>query len=88
MSDASEAAAPAGIPGARGRYLSVYQATWSLAVIANPLVLLPLHARLPEPLFWPLLAALTLPASLLLLRLDRRADRPERLRGITAAAPA
>lgn len=74
---------------ARGRYLSVYQATWSVAIIVNPLVLLPLHARLPEPAFWPLLAVLTVPSALLLLRLDRQADRPERLRGLaTAAAPA
>jgi MFS family permease len=76
-------------PAARGRYLSVYQATWSVAVIANPLALLPLHARLPERAFWPLLALFTLPAALVLLRLDRRADRPERLRGLTAGtAPA
>jgi MFS family permease len=71
---------------ARGRYLSVYQATWSVAVIANPLVLLPLHARLPEPVFWPLLALLTVPSALLLLKLDRQADRPEKLRGVTAPA--
>jgi dipeptide/tripeptide permease len=72
-------------PAARGRYLSVFQATWSLSVIVNPLVLLPLHARLPEPVFWPLLSLLTVPPALLLLRLDRRADRPERLRGVVAA---
>jgi MFS family permease len=76
-------------PAVRGRYLSVYQATWSVAVIANPLALLPLHARLPERAFWPLLALFTLPAALVLLRLDGRADRPERLRGLTAGtAPA
>lgn len=69
---------------ARGRYLSVYQASWSLAVIVNPLVLLPLHARLPEAVFWPVISILTLPSALLLFRLDRRADRPERLRGLTA----
>jgi MFS family permease len=71
-------------PEARGRYLSVYQATWSLSVIINPLVLLPLHARLPEHVFWPLVSVLTVPSALLLLRLDRRADRPERLRGLAA----
>ena len=69
---------------ARGRYLSVYQATWSVAVILNPLLLLPLHARLPEYAFWPVLAVLTLPSALLLVRLDRTADRPERLRGLVA----
>ncbi len=72
-------------PAARGRYLSVYQATWSVSVIVNPLLLLPLHARLPEHAFWPLLAGLTVPSALLLLRLDGRADRPERLRGLVAS---
>jgi MFS family permease len=71
-------------PEARGRYLSVYQATWSVSVIVNPLVLLPLHARLPERAFWPLLALMTVPAAALLFRLDRHADRPERLRGLVA----
>lgn len=71
-------------PEARGRYLSVYQATWSVSVIVNPLVLLPLHARLPERAFWPLLALMTVPSALLLFRLDRTADRPERLRGLAA----
>lgn len=73
-------------PEARGRYLSVYQATWSIAVILNPLLLLPLHARMSEPLFWPLLALVTVPASVLLFRLDRRADHPDRLRGLTVTA--
>jgi MFS family permease len=69
---------------ARGRYLSVYQATWSLSVIVNPLVLLPLHARLPEAAFWPLLALITVPSAWLLFRLDHTADRKERLRGLAA----
>jgi MFS family permease len=71
-------------PEVRGRYLSVYQATWSLSVIINPLLLLPLHARLSERVFWPLLAVMTVPSALLLFRLDRKADRPERLRGLVA----
>jgi MFS family permease len=71
---------------ARGRYLSVFQATWSLAMILNPLVFLPLHARLGPRAFWPLLSLLTVPPALLLLRLDRRADRPERLRGLAETA--
>jgi MFS family permease len=76
-------------PEARGRYLSVYQATWSVAVIANPLVLLPLHERVGEQVFWPMLALFTVPAAVVLFRLDRAADRPERLRGLTAGtAPA
>jgi MFS family permease len=69
-------------PEARGRYLSVYQATWSVSVILNPLALLPLYARLGERAFWPLLALMTVPSALLLFRLDREADRPERLRGL------
>jgi MFS family permease len=68
-------------PEARGRYLGLYGATWSLGMAINPLVLLPLHARLPEPLFWPLLVLLVAPAAVALRRLDREADRPERLRG-------
>ncbi len=69
-------------PAARGRYLSLYQASWSLAFALNPILFLPLHARLGEPLFWASLALLAVPATALLLRLDR-ADRPERLRGLT-----
>jgi hypothetical protein len=68
----------------RGRYLSLIQATWSLAVAVNPILFLPLYARLGERAFWPLVALVTLPGGLLLLRLDRTADRPDRLRG---AAP-
>jgi MFS family permease len=73
-------------PAARGRYLSVFQATWSLSVIVNPLVLLPVHALLPERVFWPLLSLLTVGPAVLLWRLDERADRPGRLRGAGAVA--
>jgi MFS family permease len=69
-------------PVARGRYLSLYQASWSLAFALNPILFLPLHARLGEPLFWGSLALLAVPATVLLLRLDR-ADRPEKLRGLS-----
>lgn len=69
-------------PLARGRYLSL-QVGWSLAFALNPILFLPLHARLAEPLFWGSLAVLTVPATLLLLRLDPSADQPERLRGLT-----
>lgn len=68
-------------PRARGRYLGLYGATWSLGLMVNPIVMLPLHARLPEPLFWPLLLVVAAPTSLLLLNLDSSADRPELLRG-------
>jgi len=65
----------------RGRYLSLIQATWSLATAVNPILFLPLYARLGDRAFWPLLALVALPGCLLLLHLDRVADRPERLRG-------
>lgn len=69
-------------PLSRGRYLGLYQATWSVAFALNPAVALPLYARLGDAAFWPTQLLLAVPASLLLLRLDRRADRPERLRGL------
>ena len=69
-------------PAARGRYLSLYQASWSLSFALNPVLFLPLHARLGEPLFWGSLVFLAVPATLLLLRVDH-ADRPEKLRGLT-----
>ena len=59
----------------RGRYLSLIQATWSLATAVNPILFLPLYARLGERAFWPLVALVTLPGCLLLLHLDRTADR-------------
>lgn len=70
-------------PLQRGRYLSLYTATWSLAIAINPLVCLPLHARLGERLFWPLLGMVSLPAAWLAWRLDATADRPEHLRGLS-----
>jgi MFS family permease len=73
-------------PAARGQYLSFYQATWSLAMGLNPLLFLPLRTRLGDAAFWPLMMVLAVPATLLLLRLDR-VDRPERLRGATGDAP-
>lgn len=74
-------------PVARGRYLSVYQATWSVAFAINPILFLPLHARLGERRFWGLMLLLGAPAALLLLRLDRTADRPGRLRGLSVRRP-
>ncbi len=74
-------------PAARGRYLSVYQATWSVAVGLNPLLFLPLRARLGDAAFWPLMMLLAAPSALLLVVLDRTADRPERLRGYAGAPP-
>lgn len=73
-------------PESRGRYLSYYQATWSLAFALNPLLFLPLHASLPEWGFWPIMLIVAVPAALILNRLDRVADRPELLRGATKIA--
>jgi len=70
----------------RGRYLSLIQATWSLATAVNPILFLPLYARLGDRAFWPLLALVALPGCLLLLHLDRAADRPEKLRGLAVAS--
>jgi MFS family permease len=70
-------------PAARGRYLSVFQATFSLAFALNPLLTLPLRARYGDAAIWPLHLLVVLPAAAMLLHLDRTADRPERLRGLT-----
>jgi MFS family permease len=70
-------------PEARGRYLSLYQATWSIAFAVNPALTLPLHAALGERLFWGLMPLVALPGVIVLLRLDATVDRPERLRGLS-----
>jgi MFS family permease len=72
-------------PRARGRYLGLYQATWSLSLGVNPTLLLPLHAALGEAAFWALAGSLAIPLVAILLVLDRTADRPERLRGLSEA---
>jgi MFS family permease len=74
-------------PEARGRYLSLYQATWSVAFAINPAITLPLHAALGERAFWGLMPLVALPGVIVLLRLDRTADRPERLRGLSSPDP-
>jgi MFS family permease len=68
-------------PESRGRYLSLYQATWSIAFAVNPAITLPLHAALGERAFWGLMPLLAIPGVFVLLHLDRTADRPELLRG-------
>lgn len=73
-------------PAARARYLGLYQATWSVGFALNPLFALPLHAALGDLRFWGLVGVVILPAALILLRLDKSADRPERLRGLTATS--
>lgn len=70
-------------PEARGRYLSLYQVTWSLAFAVNPSLTLPLHAALGERAFWALMPLVALPGVIVLLRLDATADRPQRLRGLS-----
>jgi MFS family permease len=74
-------------PRSRGRYLGLYQATWSLSLAVNPVTLLPLHAYLGEAAFWGVMGLVAVPAALLLLRLDRTADHPERLRGLSHPDP-
>ncbi|HEX6737374.1 MAG TPA: MFS transporter [Vicinamibacteria bacterium] len=68
-------------PEARGRYMSLSQATFSLAFALNPVITLPLRARFGEAVIWPLHLVVVLPAVVVLVHLDRTADRPERLRG-------
>lgn len=68
-------------PESRGRYLGWLTATWSVAIGLNPLLFLPLRARIGDAWFWPAVGLLALPAAAILWRLDREADRPERLRG-------
>jgi len=75
-------------PAARGRYLGLYHATWSLGLTLGPTAYLPLHARLGDRAFWPLLLAQAMVPALVLLHLDRSADRPERLRGLSRAGDA
>jgi MFS family permease len=70
-------------PERRGRYLGIAQASWGLGATIAPMTFLPLHSLLPEWAFWILLGLVVLPAAPLMLALDRRADRPERLRGRT-----
>jgi MFS family permease len=72
-------------PEARGRYMALYSASWSVGFALNPMLLMPLHAWAGERVFWPLLLLVLGPAALIPWHLDR-IDRPERLRGrITAA---
>lgn len=71
-------------PEARGRYMALYSASWSVGFALNPILLMPLHAWAGERLFWPLLLLVLGPAAVIPWRLDR-IDRPERLRGRTTA---
>jgi MFS family permease len=75
-------------PDQRGRYMSLYQATWAVAFALNPLLFLPLQSWLGDRRFWPVMMVVAAPAVFVLLRLDRDADRPERLRGLSHAPSA
>ena len=68
-------------PEMRGRYIGLSSAAWGLGAAVAPVVLLPMHARLSERVFWALLGVAILPSCALLMHLDRTADHPERLRG-------
>jgi MFS family permease len=72
-------------PAARGRYLSVYTATWSLGMAVHAPLLLPLHGALGDAAFWPVVGLATLPAAVAFLIVDRLGDRPERLAGRTGS---
>jgi hypothetical protein len=48
-------------PEARGRYLSLYQAAWSVGFALNPALSLPLHAALGERAFWGLMPLVAIP---------------------------
>lgn len=61
----------------RGRYISLFQSSWTFAKATSPLLFLPLRARIGDQLFWSLLGLSALPAFVLLLTLGRE-DRARR----------
>ncbi len=65
----------------RGRYISLFQSSWTFAKATSPLLFLPTRARIGDAWFWPLLALATLPAAALLLHLEAE-DRNRRHRGV------
>lgn len=65
----------------RGRYISLFQSSWTFAKATSPLLFLPTRARIGDAWFWPLLALATLPAAALLLYLEAE-DRNRRHRGV------
>jgi len=68
-------------PERRGAYVGSSQSVFSLAFAFGPILLLPLRRALGDGAYWPLLALTAVPGILILLWLDRTADRRERLRG-------
>jgi predicted MFS family arabinose efflux permease len=68
----------------RGRYIGLFQSSWTFAKATAPVLFLPLRSQLGDSLFWPLLALGVLPAGVLLLSLDgedhnRRHDPTDQL---------
>ena len=61
----------------RGRYISLFQSSWTFAKATSPILFLPLRARVGDSVFWPLLALSAVPAFALLLTLGRE-DRARR----------
>jgi hypothetical protein len=61
----------------RGRYISLFQSSWTFAKATSPVLFLPLRARLGDRVFWPLLGLSAFPAFALLLTLGRE-DRARR----------
>ncbi len=53
----------------RGRYLGLFQSSWTFAKASAPLLFLPLRAEIGDAFFWPLLAIAVLPAGVVLLSL-------------------
>lgn len=53
----------------RGRYISLFQSSWTFAKATSPMLFLPLRAAVGDAWFWPLLAIAALPAVGLLVRL-------------------
>ena len=72
---------------ARGRYISLFQSSWTLAKATSPLLFLPLRARVGDGAFWPLLGFSVLPAFALLLSLGAE-DRARRHRPLDEASSA
>ncbi len=61
----------------RGRYISLFQSSWTFAKATSPVLFLPLRGRLGDSMFWPLLGLSVVPAAALLLALAAE-DRARR----------
>ena len=71
----------------RGRYISLFQSSWTFAKATSPLLFLPLRARVGDGVFWPVLGLSALPAFGLLLTLGGE-DRTRRHRPADQASEA